>query len=404
MSTMRIAMIGPFGLRPKGTMSARALPLARELAKRGHAVKVLMPPWHTPNEEARRWQEDGVHLEYVALGPNVPGLSHLAVTCRLLWKALDWRPDVVHCFKPKAYAGLVAWALWQMRRLGLTRARLVVDEDDWEGPGGWNELEPYTAIMRGFFRWQERWGLCHNDAVTVASRALQSLTWSLGVPPDRVHYVPNGGARIGLGNQTSIEAQHALGDGPMLLLYTRFFEYNVARILEVLNQVVQAIPGTRLLVVGQGLYARDDRRFDQLVAERGLGEQVQRVGWGKDVEERLVDYFSLADVALYPMDDTLINRTKCAVKLVDLLWAGVPVVADAVGQNREYIVHGETGVLVDAGDATAMARAVIRLLRDNQRRRAMGAASAAHMRAHFGWGVLVENLISGYEATHMLRA
>jgi len=34
------------------------------------------------------------------------------------------------------------------------------------------------------------------------------------------------------------------------------------------------------------------------------------------------------------------------VKLIDLLSAGVPVVADAVGQNSEYIRHNETGLLV----------------------------------------------------------
>jgi len=31
-------------------------------------------------------------------------------------------------------------------------------------------------------------------------------------------------------------------------------------------------------------------------------------------------------VALYPFDDNLINRTKCPVKLTDLLYAGIPVV------------------------------------------------------------------------------
>ena len=36
------------------------------------------------------------------------------------------------------------------------------------------------------FAWQEQWGLTHNDGVTVASKALQSIAWSLGVKPERV--------------------------------------------------------------------------------------------------------------------------------------------------------------------------------------------------------------------------
>ena len=38
---MRIAMIGPFGLGPKGTMRMRALPMAQALAARGHEVVLL---------------------------------------------------------------------------------------------------------------------------------------------------------------------------------------------------------------------------------------------------------------------------------------------------------------------------------------------------------------------------
>ena len=42
---MRIAMLGPFGLHPKQTMRSRALGLARPLVARGHAVRLIMPPW-----------------------------------------------------------------------------------------------------------------------------------------------------------------------------------------------------------------------------------------------------------------------------------------------------------------------------------------------------------------------
>ena len=115
---LRIAMVGPFGLRPKGTMAVRALPLAQALAERGHAVKLIMPPWHTPNEPARIWREGAVELEYVALGPLADHASAPWTTRRLVQAARAWQPDVVHGFKPKAYAGLSMWALWQQRVRG----------------------------------------------------------------------------------------------------------------------------------------------------------------------------------------------------------------------------------------------------------------------------------------------
>ncbi|TEU14533.1 MAG: glycosyltransferase [Anaerolineales bacterium] len=393
---MRIAMIGPFGLRPRGTMRVRALPLARELVALGHAVKMVMPPWHTPEEAPRKWNDAGVDLEYVALGPGLSPLSHLVVTLRLVRCALAWEPDVVHCFKPKAYAGFAAWVLWRMRGLRTTKARLVVDADDWEGPGGWNDLQSYPRRLCKLFAWQERWGLGHSDAVTVASRTLQSLVWSLGVTPTKVHYLPNGGGHPGPGDGSKVRDRLALGQAPVVLLYTRFFEYDPERVVAVFCQVLSQVPDARLLVVGEALFPEDGARFDRAVAKAGLGDNVARAGWVP--QEELADYFAASDVAIYPFDDTLVNRAKCAVKLVDLLAAGVAVVADAVGQNAEYIVHEETGLLVPSGDVCAMAAQVVHLLRDRARRRTLASAAALRISERYSWPVLARSALAAYGA------
>jgi len=110
----------------------------------------------------------------------------------------------------------------------------------------------------------------------------------------------------------------------------------------------------------------------------------------------LPGYFVQADVAIYPFDDTLVNRTKCAVKLLDLLAAGVPVVAEAVGQNREYIRHGETGWLVAPGDVESFAGAVARLLENAQLRERLGQAAARDVRERFAWERLVETVEWAY--------
>lgn len=395
-SPLRIAMIGPFGMTPKGTMRVRALPLARELVAQGQEVSILMPPWHTPEAGGRSWQEDGVSLRYVELGPRLPLLTYAAITGRLVRQALALQPDIVHCFKPKAYSGLAAWWLWQRRRWGQRSPRLVVDEDDWEGSGGWNDLEPYRRALQRFFAWQERWGLTHCDAVTVASRALQSLVWSLGVPPKRVHYLPNGVIPGAEGDGQRIRAEQGLGDAPVVLLYTRFFEFDVARAVQVFRRVLEEIPAARLLVVGQGLFEADDRRFDALVAREKLDSCVVRAGWVPMPE--LPDYFAAADVAIYPSDDTLVNRSKCPVKLADLVGAGVPVVGAAVGQIRETIQHNETGLLVRSGDVEAMAASVVRLLQEPGERRRLGAGATRYARQELHWRVLAERLQAIYWA------
>ncbi|MBN1179717.1 MAG: glycosyltransferase [Anaerolineae bacterium] len=386
---MRIVMVGPFGLQPRGTMSVRALPLARALAARGHTVTVLLPPWQTPEESGKRWEEHGVAIENIPLPPRVPILFHVLTALRLARRALALTPDVVHLFKPKAYSGLAHWMLARLPRA--RRPRLVVDTDDWEGPGGWNDLAPYTPAQRRFFAWQERWGLTHADAVTVASRALEGLVWALGVPPARVVYVPNG---LGIPPAGAASVRPA-GAPPTLLLYTRFFEFPTARAVDVLCRVRERVPGARLLVVGKGLFGEEEALLEQ-ARRAGVADALSYVGWV--APEALPATFAQADVAIYPFDDTLVNRTKCPVKLMDLLAAGLPVVAEAVGEVRETIRHGETGWLVAPGDVAAFAAAVADLLTDAPRRETMGAAAARDVQARRAWdglAVAVERAYRG---------
>jgi glycosyltransferase involved in cell wall biosynthesis len=391
---MRIAMIGPFGLRPKGTMSARALPLARALVARGHAVRVILPPWDYPPDAGSKRQDAGVEIENIELPAGVPGLFHLNTTRRLVRRALDFQPDVIHCFKPKAYAGLAAWWLWQLKRVSRVKARLIIDTDDWEGAGGWNDLNDYSWTQRKMFVWQEQWGLTHNDGMTVASRALQSIVWSLGGKPEKAAYVPNGVVNLEFRSQ---KPENRIPDaGFRILLYTRFFEFKTDRITEVLRRVVEQEPGAKLVVVGQGFFGEEEQLLQQAEAI-GLRGSIEYAGWVEAAA--LPDYFMRASVAVYPFDDTLINRTKCSVKLIDLLSAGVPVVADAVGQNAEYIRHNETGVLVPGGDTAAMVQAIIELWRDRARADRLGRAAAQDMIERFSWDRLAVDVERIYGVT-----
>ena len=389
---MRIVMIGLFGLRPKGTMSARALPLAKALVARGHQVDIIMPPWSYPQDSGREWEEDGVNIRNITLPPRFPLISHLIVTWRLVRQALALRPDVVHCFKPKGYAGLVAMAIWFLKRLELTKARLVVDSDDWEGKGGWNEIEPYRGFQKWFFAWQERWGLTHCDALTVASRALETIVWSLGVEPGLVFYVPNGVVSSFEFRVPSPEARIPT-DHPIVLLYTRFFEFAVERIVEIFRQVLVQVPEARLLVVGKGFFGEEER-LKELMQEAGLADHLVYADWVEPDE--LPAYFAAADVAIYPYDDTLINRTKCSVKLIDLMAARVPIVADDVGQNGEYIEHGISGFLVPAGETDTFARSVVELLRDESLRDKLGEGAQRRIFDEFDWGRLVARVEEAY--------
>ncbi len=383
-------MIGPFGLRQKGTSRARLVPLARALVERGHQIKVVLPPWDSPQDSGQEAEADGVVVSHVALPRSAPGVFHLSLGRRLAAEALAFRPDVVHCFKPKAYAGMAAFLLWYAARLGGTRVRLVLDTDDWEGPGGWNEIGPYTGLQKAFFAFQERWGLSHCHALTVASHALETIAWSRGVPRHRVFHLPNG-----WGAADSVPEMEASprSRGKVALLLTRFVEFDVPWLVEMWKEVLARVPEARLLVVGKGFFGEEDS-LQRLADSEGLGESVKYLGWleGDELRQRQ----QTAQLALFPYQDTLINRTKCSVKLIELMASGLPVVATYVGENGHYIEHGMSGWLVPPDDKEAFADGVTSLLMDDRLRARLGKAARERILAQFNWSDLASQAERAY--------
>lgn len=388
---MRIAMVGPFGLHPNKTMSSRASGFARALVKRGHKVRLFMPPWHTPEEGDKAWEEGGIGFRYVPLSGGV-----MAITRRLLNETLAWHPDIVHCFKPKAYSGLVAWWLWHFHR---KEVRLFVDSDDWEGWGGWNDRAPYSPLQKHFFSWQERWGMSHCHQLTVASKALQSIAWSHGIGREITLYLPNGSglpADNRPDHEQMMERRRLLGveSRPVLLLYSRFFEFESSRLVKVLAAVHAAVPDLAILFVGASLFQAQADQLKSEMAELSLLQAVIDLGWVEPGELPLL--LSSADVALYLMDDTLLNRTKCPVKLADLIAFGVPVVAEAVGQVPEYILDDRNGWLCSPGDSEALIQKTIFLLQNESERQRMADHARRHYQRSFSWDLLANRLCRAY--------
>lgn len=434
---MKVVMIGPFGLTVKSTMRERALPMAQALVRKGHQVTLIVPPWDSPHEAGKSWTDDGVQIINAYL-PKVRGpLYHLQLTAWLVRTALKFQPEVIHLFKPKAYAGLSHVLLLALRQLHRHRARLVVDEDDWEL--AWNEISDYGPLQKRFFAWQELWGLKQADCVTVASRALQRLVEDLNIPRYKIYYIPNGTRpfrgplnvlktfsawqeelstvinpdqvnlktdfHLTLPQHFSyqpssadfrgrVRAEYDLFGLPIVLLYTRFFEFQLASLLTVMTKVNQFLPETRWLVVGKG-YFKEEVRLESMARSEGLAGKLIFAGWIP--QEALPYYFAAANVAVHPYEDTLLNRTKCSIKLLDLLSAGVPVVASKVGQNVEYIVHGKTGLLVPPQDLNAMVEAILLVLTQPDIQRGLGQTATRHVNRMFNWNNLIENVEAAYE-------
>lgn len=387
---MKIVFIAPFGIRPKGTVIARMAPLAAELKARGHEVVIVAPPYTNPESSGATEVVRGVTVKNILLGPKHKALAAPFLAWRLFRAALSEKPDLVHLFKPKGYGGLAAMLMLCCERLGIRIPPLYLDTDDWEGKGGMNDLLRYSAAERRLYAFQEQWIPMRACGVTVASRALEALHLEMGIERERLLYLPNCVDDLPPGD--GMKVRNRLGiphEAPVLLLYTRFFEFSQEKLHLIFSETRRRVPGVRFLVVGKG---RGGEEEELLAAARedGFADALTLAGWVEPSE--LGDYLAAADLAIYPFADTLLNRCKCPAKLTELLRAGVPVVADAVGQIAEYIEPGVSGILCDPDDWQGMAERTVELLLDPVARARLGEEGRRHLLERFRWNMFAGNL------------
>jgi glycosyltransferase involved in cell wall biosynthesis len=380
---VKIVFIAPFGIRPKGTMIARMIPLAAELQALGHRVTIVAPPYTNPEDSGKTETVRGVVIKNISLGPSNKVITALVLAHRLHRAAMAEKPDLLHLFKPKGYGGLAAFAHILSRSLGRRMPPLFVDVDDWEGDGGMNELHDYSRAERTVFRLQEGWLQKRADGVTAASRTLEARAGDLAIPPKKVLYLPNCVDDPPPGSGERVRQKLGIRtEAPVVLLYTRFFEFDQNRLHLILAEIFRQVPGVRFLVVGKGRNGEEEQLVEA-AKTMGFLPALHMAGWVEPGE--IPDYLALGDVALYPFDDTLVNRAKCPAKLTELLRAGVPVVGDNVGQLAEYMKPGESGILCDPGNWREMADQAVELLQDQGKRRALGAAGRRFLLENFRW-------------------
>lgn len=173
---------------------------------------------------------------------------------------------------------------------------------------------------------------------------------------------------------------------PARLLYVGRVDYGQKN-LRVLEEVIRAVPGTTLRVVGGG----DDLALmrARLATEIADG-RVVLTGQTRGVAE-LREVYLEADIFVFPsIYDTL------GQVVLEAQAAGLPVVVRDRGGPAELVEAGRTG-LVAADDAEFVAH-VESLVRNPARREAMGEAARLHAAAMPAWRDVMDDLLARLSA------
>ena len=118
--------------------------------------------------------------------------------------------------------------------------------------------------------------------------------------------------------------------------------------------VVGEFPMTRFVFAGDG---ESRTTFEQQVAALGLQQSFMFLGRRDDIP----DVLASCDIAVLPSKAEGLPNA-----VLEYMAAGLPTIATRVGGNTELVQDGVTGLLVMPQDSGALAKALLRLLRDPQ--------------------------------------
>ncbi len=230
--------------------------------------------------------------------------------------------------------------------------------------------EPFPAM-----RPITRFALCRGDAWLVHSTADRRELESLRIH-GRIVVTPPPPAR-GFGAPIDkADAKSRLGlSGNVLLFFGLIRRYKgLPLLIEALSRVLQTIDCT-LLVVGE--FYQDKSKCLKLSRSLGLASKVRIVDRFIPNEEVSL-YFCAADLVVLPYE----SATQSGIVPIAYAFER-PVVATRVGGLPEAVRDGETGLLVEPGNAAALAEAIVRFYRD--RLEEPFSRQIARRRADFCW-------------------
>ena len=342
----------------------QVLQLVIGLESLGHRAFLVA---HSDGELKRRAREG---MRFIGFNPrsefDVQAAWQLAKVLR------DAKPDVVHAHDPMAVA-LVAMAL--------------------QVPNG-TPLSPYIVAARrvdfhlkrhAFSKWKYR----HVNMFVAASRTIADILQADGVSRDRITIVHDG-VNLGL-----IDKQEAVdAHGAFWLPHGAPIVGNVAALVAHKGQkhlvaaaakVAREEPDARFLIVGEGeLREPLEKQIKHLALER----HVMLTGFRPDALGLMKSF------DLFVMSSVTEGLGSAALEAMACHRA---VVATRAGGLPEAVDDNVTGLLVPPHDEAALAQAIVTLLRDPERRAAMGQAGRDRVVREFSVEKMVADTLRVYE-------
>lgn len=266
--------------------------------------------------------------------------------------------------------------------LGTYVARWPDDPDSLSGVG-WSKraIQAGRNAVSALQQWQA-------DALLLTTPA----AWNRMPNPDavrgRAHFLPHGiDTELFSPSADTTPNIGRTDEPPSVLFFANISKRKgIFTLIEAFPAVLRKFPTAKLVVAGEGPALAEVKRC---VADRGY---IQRVDFlGRQERSEAPALYRRCSVYCFPSFGEPYGTT-----LVEAMSCGKAVVASNSG-GPAHLVSAKGGVSFPAGDVSALSHALCDLLRDPERRAAMGRHNRQAVEATMSWDYVAERLESIYE-------
>jgi phosphatidylinositol alpha-1,6-mannosyltransferase len=335
----------------------------------GWEVSVLTAQNYTTAEEADAFNREQpfpvIRWRRPALGP-LRGPGRLASLFRVVKQV---RPTIV-----LASGG---------RAVLLTAVVCGVFGIPWVAMGHGSEFGRTSGGMAAALRWAFR----RTRAVICVSDYTQRLMHRFGVHPPTSVRIPNGADPerfrvMAEGDLRVARRKLGLPAGRWIVTVGQVSERKAQDIVvRAMPAILAAVADAHYVVVGM---PTDGPALRKLSESLQVSDRVHLPGRLDD--ERLVEILNAAEVFVLTSRETSGGDVEgFGIVVVEAALCGLPAVVSSGSGLAEAICDGQTGLLVPPDDPEGTARAIVSLLTDEPRRRAMGEAARARAIAEQTW-------------------
>lgn len=226
--------------------------------------------------------------------------------------------------------------------------------------------------------------------IVSVSKADRERIVQWGIPASKVTTIYNGIHPEGIEDSTGIMEMKRmlnLDDQQLVVMQVGRLSYqkNPLFFVKGASLVLNKYPDARFLLVGDGPLRG---AVEEYIQGLGITDQVRCLGWQDNANQLM----GAADII------TLTSRWEGLpyVLLEAMAWA-LPVVSTGVNGCPEIVEHGVTGYLVSGNDVNSWAKALIELLGDPPRSRAMGQRGRQRLAENFSLERMIKHTEGLYD-------